>query len=124
MAVHVQPPADPRWSLISREPYPLLIGGRFMLARDRAVFPAISPRDNPIASIAQAGSADVADAVTAARAAFDEGPWGRTPARDRAAALLRIADLISPDRRSAQEAGGGGGQPAPGWKNGFRSDWQ
>jgi acyl-CoA reductase-like NAD-dependent aldehyde dehydrogenase len=95
MAVHVQPAADPRWSLISREPYPLLIGGRLVPARDGAVFPAISPRDNqPIASIAQAGSADVADAVTAARAAFDEGPWGRTSARDRAAALLRIADLI------------------------------
>lgn len=95
MAINVQPTADPRWSLIGGEPYPLLIGGRLVPARDGAVFASISPRDNqPIATIAQAAAADVADAVAAARAAVDEGPWGRTTARDRAAALLRIADLI------------------------------
>jgi aldehyde dehydrogenase (NAD+) len=95
MAINVQPATDPRWSLISKDPYRLLIGGRLVPARDGAVFASISPRDNqPIASIAQAGVADVADAVAAARAAVDGGPWGRTTARDRAAALLRIADLI------------------------------
>ena len=95
MAMRVEPAADPRWSLVSEEPYPLLIGGRLVPAADGAVFPAISPRDNaPVARIAQAGAADVAAAVTAARAAVDEGPWGRTTARDRGAALLRIATLI------------------------------
>jgi len=95
MAVNVQAGADPRWSLISGDPYRLLIGGRLVAARDGAVFPSISPRDNqPIASIAQAGAADVADAVAAAREAFDHGPWGRSTAKDRAAALLRIADLV------------------------------
>ena len=74
---------------------PLLIGGRLVPAADGGVFPAISPRDDrPVARISQAGPADVAAAVTAARTAFDEGPWGRTTARDRGAALLRIADLI------------------------------
>jgi acyl-CoA reductase-like NAD-dependent aldehyde dehydrogenase len=86
---------DSRWSLVSTEPHPLLIGGRLVPAADGAVFPAISPRDDqPIAKIAQAGAADVASAAAAAREAFDSGPWGRTTARDRAAALLRIADLI------------------------------
>ena len=95
MTVETPTAADPRWSLISAEPYPLLIGGRLVPAADGAVFPAISPRDDqPIAAIAQAGAADVAAAVAAARAAVDEGPWGRTTARDRARALLRIADLI------------------------------
>ena len=95
MATQAQPAADPRWSLISPEPYPLLIGGRLVPAADGAVFPAISPRDDqPVARIAQAGAADVAAAAAAAREAFDEGPWGRTTARDRGAALLRIADLI------------------------------
>jgi len=95
MAMRVEPAADPRWSLVSEEPYPLLIGGRLVPAADGAVFPAISPRDNaPVARIAQAGAAEVAAAVTAARAAVDEGPWGRTTARDRGAALLRIATLI------------------------------
>jgi acyl-CoA reductase-like NAD-dependent aldehyde dehydrogenase len=95
MATQVQPAADPRWSLIASEPYPLLIGGRLIAAADGAIFPAISPRDDqPVARIAQAGAADVAAAAAAARQAFDEGPWGRTTARDRGAALLRIADLI------------------------------
>ncbi|HJW21977.1 MAG TPA: aldehyde dehydrogenase family protein [Candidatus Limnocylindrales bacterium] len=89
------PAADPRWASVSRDPYPLLIGGRLAPAADGAVFPAISPRDNePVAKISQAGPDDVAAAVGSARQAFDEGPWGRTTARDRAAALLRIADLI------------------------------
>jgi acyl-CoA reductase-like NAD-dependent aldehyde dehydrogenase len=95
MAIDVEAGADPRWSLIQGKPYELLIAGRLVSARDGAVFASISPRDNePIATIAQAGAADVADAVAAARTAFDEGPWGRTTAKDRAAALLRIADLI------------------------------
>jgi acyl-CoA reductase-like NAD-dependent aldehyde dehydrogenase len=86
---------DPRWSLVSPEPYPLLIGGRLVPAADGAVFPAVSPRDNePVARISQAGARDVAAAVAAAREAFDSGPWGRTTAKDRGAALLRIADLI------------------------------
>jgi aldehyde dehydrogenase (NAD+) len=95
MAINAQPATDPRWSLIGKDPYPLLIGGRLVPAHDGAVFASISPRDNqPIATIAQASAADVADAVAAGRAAVDSGPWGRTTARDRAAALLRIADLI------------------------------
>lgn len=95
MAVNLESSVDPRWSQIRKDPYQLLIGGRLVPARDGAVFPSISPRDNlPIALIAQAGPADVADAVAAARAAVDDGPWGRTTAKDRAAALLRIADLI------------------------------
>ena len=95
MAMQVEPAADPRWSLVSADPYPLLIGGQLVPAVDGAVFPAISPRDNePVARIAQAGAADVEAAVSAARAAIDEGPWGRTTARDRGAALLRIATLI------------------------------
>jgi acyl-CoA reductase-like NAD-dependent aldehyde dehydrogenase len=95
MAMQVEPAADPGWSWVSPEPYPLLIGGRLVPAADGAVFPAISPRDNePVARIAQAGATDVAAAVAAARQAFDEGPWGRTTARERGAALLRIATLI------------------------------
>ena len=94
MAIDVQTAADPRWSSIRKDPYRLLIGGQLVPARDGAVFASISPRDNrPIAKIAQAGVADVADAVAAARAAMD-GPWGRTTAKERNVFLLRIADLI------------------------------
>jgi betaine-aldehyde dehydrogenase len=96
MAVQLDIASDPRWSMISAEPYPLLIDGRLVPAADGAVFPSISPRDNqPVAKIAQAGAADVAAGVAAARKAVDEGPWGRTTAKERGAALRRIADLVA-----------------------------
>lgn len=86
---------DPRWAYVSRDPYPLLIGGELRQAADGRTFDAVSPRDNrAIARIAQAGPADVAAAVDAARAAFDEGPWGRTTARQRARTLELIARTI------------------------------
>ncbi|WP_299577267.1 aldehyde dehydrogenase family protein [uncultured Williamsia sp.] len=44
-----------------------------------------------------ATAATVADAVAAARRAFDEGPWPGMPARERAHALRRIADLMHAD---------------------------
>ena len=46
-----------------------------------------------IAVVADGQAADVDDAVAAARLAFDEGPWPRLPATERAAVLRRIADL-------------------------------
>ncbi|MCF6390324.1 aldehyde dehydrogenase family protein [Mycobacterium sp. MBM] len=43
------------------------------------------------------GTAQVHAAVSAARAAFDEGPWTRLPGRERARYLHRIADAIRDD---------------------------
>ena len=86
---------DPRWGWVSADPYPLLIGGELRQAADGRTFDAISPRDNrAIARIAQAGAPDVAAAVEAARDAFDNGPWGRTTARQRAKTLELIARTI------------------------------
>jgi acyl-CoA reductase-like NAD-dependent aldehyde dehydrogenase len=95
MSVQADLAADPRWGLISADPYPLLIDGKLVQAADGAVFPSISPRDDrPVARIAQAGAADIDAAVTAARRAVDEGPWGRMSAKERGAYLFRIADLM------------------------------
>ena len=56
----------------------------------------VSPRDGKvIASVDEAGPDEVDRAVRAARAAFDSGPWPRLPARERAAALYRLADLVA-----------------------------
>ncbi len=86
---------DPRWELISREPYPLLIGGELRLAADGATFDAVSPRDErTVAQIAAAGPRDVDAAVSAARAAVDSGPWGATTARERSRVLERIAAML------------------------------
>ena len=47
-----------------------------------------------VTTVAEADAADVDAAVRAAREAFDYGPWSRTPGRERARVLHRVADLV------------------------------
>lgn len=51
----------------------------------------------PWAQVPEATHQDVSDAVGAARTAFDEGPWPRMAAQDRAAVLYRLAELLERD---------------------------
>jgi len=44
--------------------------------------------------VARGGPEDARRAAEAARAAFDEGPWPRMKGRERAAHLLKVADLV------------------------------
>src|SRR3954470_24768253 len=46
------------------------------------------------AEVALGGRPEVASAVAAARAAFDEGPWPRMGLAERGALLHRLADLV------------------------------
>jgi len=74
--------------------YGLFIGGEFRPAADDATFVTIDPAtEDPLATVADAGPADIDDAVRAARDAF-EHTWGRLPGRDRAKYLFRIARII------------------------------
>lgn len=58
-----------------------------------------TPRDGSVLTdVPAAGQAEVDDAVAAARRAFDSGPWPRLTPRERAAHLLRWADLVERDR--------------------------
>jgi betaine-aldehyde dehydrogenase len=50
-----------------------------------------------VATVAEADADDTAEAIGAARAAFDSGPWPTTPERERGALLLRVADLLERD---------------------------
>jgi aldehyde dehydrogenase (NAD+) len=47
-----------------------------------------------LAEVPHASTADVEEAILAARRAFDEGPWGRSSPGDRARILRRLADLL------------------------------
>jgi betaine-aldehyde dehydrogenase len=59
----------------------------------------VNPFDASVVTrVDEAGPADVEAAVAAARAAFDRGPWPRTPVAERAAVLRRIAALLVRDR--------------------------
>ena len=69
-----------------------LIGGEW---RGGASMDRRSPSHGVLVSRSATGTrADAEAAIAAARAAFDAGDWPMTPGKDRAAILLRVADLI------------------------------
>jgi aldehyde dehydrogenase (NAD+) len=73
----------------------LVIGGDLVEAASGETFESIDPSTGQaFATVAKAGNEDVGRATEAARAAFDQGPWPRMKGRERAAALLAVADGI------------------------------
>lgn len=77
----------------------LYIAANWTAAASGACSETLNPADGSVLqTVSEAGSADVDRAVAAARAAFDIGPWPRTPAAGRASLLNAIADLLQRDR--------------------------
>jgi aldehyde dehydrogenase (NAD+) len=77
----------------------LYIDGRWVEASSDEEVPVINPAtEEVIGRVPQASKADIDRAVTAARRAFDEGPWPRMSPRERSDALERFMDVIA-DRR-------------------------
>jgi 5-carboxymethyl-2-hydroxymuconic-semialdehyde dehydrogenase len=78
--------------------YPLqrhYIDGAFREAASGRTFVSLDPATNqPIAAAADGAAQDVDLAVSAARRAFDEGPWPRVKAAERAAILCKIGAII------------------------------
>ena len=73
--------------------YQIFVDGQFRDGSGEAV-KTINPADEePLAEVAEAGPADVDDAIAAARRAA-EGPWGSMPAKERGKYLFRIARAI------------------------------
>lgn len=71
------------------------IDNQFVPAMEGGTFETLNPDDNsPITQVAYGTAEDVDRAVQAARRAFDEGPWPRLSAAERARALRRIGELI------------------------------
>jgi len=71
------------------------IDGRFRPGLAGRTFPMLNPATNaPLTEVAEGLAEDVDAAVRAARRAFDEGPWPRLKAAERARVLTRIADAI------------------------------
>jgi betaine-aldehyde dehydrogenase len=79
----------------------LYLGGSWRHASDGGTRDIVNPADGSIAAVVDEASPDDAlAAVAAARAAFDDGGWPATPAAERSALLLRIADLLQRDKES------------------------
>ncbi len=73
----------------------LLIAGERVPAADGATFETLDPSTGRvITTVAQAGPADVDQAVAAARAAFADSDWSRASAAERGRLISRFADLV------------------------------
>lgn len=73
----------------------MYIDGKWVESLSGEVRTIINPATGAtIAQVTEGAAADVDLAVAAARRAFDEGPWGTTPAVQRAALLFKLADAI------------------------------
>lgn len=73
----------------------MYVDGKWLEARDARTYTLPNPAtEEPVGNAADAEVADLELALAAARRAFDEGPWPRTPIAERVAVLHRIADGI------------------------------
>ncbi len=73
----------------------LLINNRWVPSESGKTFATINPATgDEICQVAEADAADVDKAVSAARKAFNRGPWNKMQASDRGRLLNRLADLI------------------------------
>ncbi|MBE3008066.1 aldehyde dehydrogenase family protein [Microbispora sp. NEAU-D428] len=83
----------------------LHIGGQWCDAAEGGRREIHCPADGQhVATVAEATRADTEAAIAAARQAFDEGPWPRTPERERGALLLRVAGLLERDKAEIARA--------------------
>ena len=81
--------------------YKMLVGGEWVDARSGKTFESVNPYTGRAwATVPEADDDDVDQAVRAARAAFDEGPWGKMTGTERARLMRRLADLLA---ENAQE---------------------
>jgi betaine-aldehyde dehydrogenase len=77
----------------------LFIGGDWTSPASGATTDVVNPSDGTVvATVDVADDADVARAIAAARRAFDETDWPRSPVGKRIAILTRTADLIERGR--------------------------
>lgn len=91
-AAAVDEPINPS---ISVDYTKLLINGEFMDAVSGKTFTTLDPRTGDvIAHVAEGDAEDVDRAVSAARKAFDEGPWPKMTAYERSRIMFRFADLL------------------------------
>jgi len=73
----------------------MFINGEWVASKSNKTFPVYDPStEEVIAKVPDADASDVDRAVVAAKAAFEEGPWGTTTAQERGRVLFRLAGKI------------------------------
>jgi phenylacetaldehyde dehydrogenase len=82
-------------SAFLREPRKMLIGGRWMEAASRKSFDTFNPATGEVLTTVPEGDReDIDRAVTAARNAFETGPWPAKTPSERGRLLWKLADLL------------------------------
>jgi len=85
-------------------PHQLFIGGRFVDAKAGKTFDTYDPSSGRvIAKVAAGEAADIDAAVTAARQAFESGPWSRMTGSERSNLMWKLAELIEAHRDELAE---------------------
>src|SRR5246127_140098 len=75
--------------------YQMHINGEWVASKSSKTFPVYDPAaEEIIAQVPDANAQDVNRAVAAAKAAFEDGPWGSTTAQERGRVLFRLAEKI------------------------------
>ncbi|HXJ73799.1 MAG TPA: aldehyde dehydrogenase family protein, partial [Candidatus Dormibacteraeota bacterium] len=73
----------------------LFINGAWKPALEGGTREILNPANNEALAVVADGSArDAEQAIAAARTAFDEGPWPKMRAAERASYLFKLADAI------------------------------
>ncbi len=93
-ALKIVPPADMASSLIAKK-HLMLINGKWVDSASGKKFPTYNPATGEVlAEIAEGDREDINRAVSAARAAFETGPWRRMTPSERGRLIWKLADLL------------------------------
>jgi phenylacetaldehyde dehydrogenase len=77
------------------QPRPLLIDGKWVQAASGKTFPVYNPATGEVfAHVAEGDKEDIDRAVTAARKAFESGPWRDMTPSERGRMVWKLADLL------------------------------
>jgi betaine-aldehyde dehydrogenase len=75
--------------------YQMYVNAKWVDSNSGKTFPVYDPAsEEVIAQVPEAGPDDVNQAVAAAKAAFEEGPWSSTTPQERGRVLFRLAEKI------------------------------
>ncbi len=87
-------PEDKATSFVSKK-HKLLINGKWVEAASGKTFPSYNPATGEVlAQVAEGDREDINRAVSAARAAFETGPWSKMTASERGRLVWKLADLL------------------------------
>ena len=96
--------SDDARAWVAQSPHRLLIGEERVDAADGQTFATLDPSTGrEIAQVAYAGERDVARAVAAARAAFEQGPWAGMAAAERERLLFALATAVEEHTKELAE---------------------